>query len=98
MARQRSSRPPAPAADLDGARTVLRELADARAAEVRARKARDLYIANEHARGVRAIDTAETLQTVADELRLDAAERRKFGVSEGSVHHALTRLGAKEAR
>lgn len=77
---------------------MVRGVVDARAAEARARKARDLYIAREHARGVRPIDTAEALQAAAAGLDLDDATRRQVGVSEGSVHHALTRLGAKETR
>lgn len=96
MARTRSPRPEAPAPDLDGAREVLREQADARAREKRAREKRDGYIEAEYRRGVRPIDIASGLQVIADELHLDAAARSKFGVSEGSVHHALARRGAKD--
>lgn len=76
----------------------MRELADARRRERWARRAREDYIEAEHKRGVQPSKTAEALQAAADELDLDEDTRRQLGVSEGSVHHALARRGAKVPR
>lgn len=94
------TRPEVTPPDLDGARDVVRPLAQARSDEKRARIAREDYIEAEKKRGVRAHDIAAALQAAAGELNLDAlgltvADREKLGNSEASVHQALNRRGAK---
>lgn len=95
MLRPRTAARPAVTPDPEGALASVRGLVDARKAEARARDARDAYMEAQFARGAQITDIADALQEAADKLRVDARVRRDLGISEGSVHHALARRGAK---
>lgn len=98
MPRTKSAARAAVTPDPDGALAAVRGLVDARAAEVRARDARDAYMEAQFRRGAFIIDIADALEAAADALEVDEHVRRDLGIKEGSVHHALTRRGVKGNR
>lgn len=77
---------------------MLQRLADAQRAAARARTARVDLIKQMYDDGIRPIDITRTLHAAASTLDLDPHEVDALGISESSVHYALSITGAKRAR